>query len=461
MLCAALFACQSSSATIPSRTSTNAEAPPELKQWASRALADSTPSGISVGRPNTLICSGIAAPFSARSLEIYFDQPVVPSEAYIHAVAKLSAETRVQLIELEGGVYEVDLALGVFGEDCPFTYDLQLDGYDGPVIGLRISAGGDYLENWNAVDAVELVGLPSGSPVDLSTILPTPQPTLALTKTPVPSPTPTPAPIGERETRDRTDDYIGLYQLHVVYSLFNEDRDRKRDLDGSIARSIKLANKWLKEQTSGSSLRFDTYKGDLDITFVQFDLTAKEALETYRAQYEADHVKYNLVIEDYYMNYIVEELYDRGLYQPGKYYIIYLERQHPNLCGYSLISSIAGVFFLGTQDCGYGRLGVDAYAWGTEFVLLHEVLHGIGFSPLCAPHNITDSPHHVSDSGIDLMYPYAGANQQNVLDVGNDDYYEHENKGCPDLADSAFLDPLPVNPQAPADWPREYLLPNH
>jgi hypothetical protein len=28
-----------------------------------------------------------------------------------------------------------------------------------------------------------------------------------------------------------------------------------------------------------------------------------------------------------------------------------------------------------------------------------------------------------------------------ILDVGNDDYFQHNNPGCPDLADSPFLIP--------------------
>jgi hypothetical protein len=39
-----------------------------------------------------------------------------------------------------------------------------------------------------------------------------------------------------------------------------------------------------------------------------------------------------------------------------------------------------------------------------------------------------------------------------VLDRGHDDYFDHEIAGCPDLADSAFLDPLPSNPVLPIGW---------
>jgi hypothetical protein len=39
------------------------------------------------------------------------------------------------------------------------------------------------------------------------------------------------------------------------------------------------------------------------------------------------------------------------------------------------------------------------------------------------------------------------------IDPGHDDYFRHGIAGCGDLADSAFLDPLPASPELPPDWP--------
>jgi len=444
----ALFACQAPPAA-------QAEPSPnpvvsEMAQWAFGALADSTVVGLPVGEPNTTTCSSSTSGWKAvESLDIYFKQPVVPSEANIFTKAELPPGTTVKLIGFNENVDDAEYELNMTDAECPLAYNVQIDEYDDPVIGLRITSKTKLFKNWEVVDGVEMIGLPFGPPLDIST---------TKLATPAPTATPTPVPVGERELRDRTDDFAGKYQLHTVYVLFKNDKDMERDTDGSIANSINLANDWFKDQTGGAALRFDTYHGELDVTFVQFDITAKEALEKYRAQYDLDRKKYNLVIEDYYLDYVTSELSDRDFFQKGKYYIFYLERKHPNLCGYSLISGVAGIFFLGTQNCGYGRLGVDAHAWNTEFVMLHEILHGIGFSPPCAPHNISDNPYHVGDSRIDLMYPYAGADQQYVLDIGNDDYYRHGVKDCPDLANSAFLEPLPDHPESPADWPRYFLL---
>ncbi len=450
--CLVVFAAQACAAYQPGSAPTATQIPPEIKQWVSGAAADSVITGMPVGRPNTLICRESSESKEAASLDVYFDQPVIPSSADVHMVAELPSNATIQLLDADGNAHDVDFSLKQTGSECPFLYQITFSGYGEPAAGIRITSTEDFLENWNSIDAIEMTGIPFGAIIDLSSTVLKPPPT------PLPTATPTPAPIGERAYSDRTDDYAGEYQLHVVYALFEGDRDLSRDTDGSIARSVNLANDWFTEQTGGSSLRFDTYMGDLDITFIQFGVTPKEALEKYRTTYDTYHVEYNLVIEDFYMDYIIDELTIQKFYQKGKYYIFYLEEKHPNYCGVSLHSSFPGVFFLGTNDCGYGRLGVDAYAWSTEFVMLHEVLHGIGFTPECAPHNVKDNTHHVNDSSIDLMYPYAGAGQQMVLDVGRDDYFKHGIDGCADLANSVFLEPLPDNPEIPKDWPREYLL---
>jgi hypothetical protein len=277
-----------------------------------------------------------------------------------------------------------------------------------------------------------------------------------------------PAPVvslGERSYMDRPDDFVNRYQIHVIYALFKDDNDKRRDLDGSIANSIKLANKWLKEQTGGSTLRFDLYQGELDITFMQFDTSGEDVLENYRMQFNTHQRRDpEVMIEDYYLNYFYEVLngldyYETGkLYvQRGKYYIVYIEKEHPSGCGVSMDSVFPGLIYLGTQNCGY-----DASKLGTAagFLLMHETLHGIGFVPLCAPHNADNTGGHVGDSQVDLMASSASmlGVQPFILDVGNDDYFNANIPGCPDLSKSVFFEPLPEDAQVPANWPGKWRL---
>ena len=67
-------------------------------------------------------------------------------------------------------------------------------------------------------------------------------------------------------------------------------------------------------------------------------------------------------------------------------------------------------------------------------VALHEMLHGLGAVPACAPHW---SGGHVTDPN-DLMYFNAGS-QPKQLDIGRDDYYGHSNPNCLDVEDSPFI----------------------
>ncbi|HSC16632.1 MAG TPA: hypothetical protein VLI71_16005, partial [Gammaproteobacteria bacterium] len=92
-----------------------------------------------------------------------------------------------------------------------------------------------------------------------------------------------------------------------------------------------------------------------------------------------------------------------------------------------------------------------------EFLALHEMLHVLGFAPECAP-NYTRTGH-VSDSRQDVMFSSDPTGtvlgEPSTLDVNVNDYYRRGAgpAGCLDLADSAFLDPLPASAKAPPTWP--------
>jgi len=58
----------------------------------------------------------------------------------------------------------------------------------------------------------------------------------------------------------------------------------------------------------------------------------------------------------------------------------------------------------------------------------------------------------VVDDPADLMYGM-GHTTMDVIDAGHDDYYGHGIAGCPDLGASAFLHPMPADPELPPDWP--------
>ena len=73
-----------------------------------------------------------------------------------------------------------------------------------------------------------------------------------------------------RSNVDRPDDSPGAYQVHVLY-VEPSDRTAPRplDTDGTLERSVTAFNAWLSSRTAGPKLRFDTYQGALDITYVK------------------------------------------------------------------------------------------------------------------------------------------------------------------------------------------------
>ena len=77
--------------------------------------------------------------------------------------------------------------------------------------------------------------------------------------------------------------------------------------------------------------------------------------------------------------------------------------------------------------------------------MLHEIFHALDAVSPCAPNYLMQSRDlrkgHVVDDPNDLMY---GGNELGVmieLDKDRDDYFGHGVAGCPDVADSPFLEP--------------------
>lgn len=288
----------------------------------------------------------------------------------------------------------------------------------------------------------------------------------------LPPPTPAPvAPLGERSYADRPDDVPGMYQVHFLYVLPADAEDYQRDLDGKINATADTVNDWLSSQTGGSRVRFDTYQGELDITFVQMDMTSQEFIDASISQYGGK----------YWIRDILEaELVKTGLFQPGKIYVSMFEvSNHPSTCadaahpsdvmGISdVMGRMAGFYTTAVLDGGYDCAN-ESFGAGQTFTdmgVIHEIVHLLGFASSCGSNPTSaENLSHTGDNNADLMWaPDATSTlgwdtDRMVLDPGNDDYYNHSIPNCPDLADSAFLEPLPADPQAPPGWPADWQLP--
>jgi len=224
-------------------------------------------------------------------------------------------------------------------------------------------------------------------------------------------------------------------------------------------------NEWFFEQSGGSKIRFDTHQGQLDITFVQMDMTTAQFHDASTTTYGGP----------YWVRDVLEDTLSKmNLFQPGKINVAMFEiDKHPVACADAahppdLKGRLAGLYPSAVVEAGwnctdepFGR-GVTVADMG----VIHEIVHLLGFASSCGK-NPTSSANtsHTGDFNNDLMWaPGAYSTEywdtdHMQLDPGNNDYFEHGIPNCPDLANSAFLDPLPANPETPPNWPAEWKLP--
>ncbi len=260
-------------------------------------------------------------------------------------------------------------------------------------------------------------------------------------------------PTPERDTTepysltDRPDD-VGGYQIHFIYALPSDGKDSLLDVNGKISLSATAMNTWLEGKTE-HRLRYDTFKGDLDISFMLLDATASQI---------------NTLGTDI-LSLMEYEVKSRGFNSDHKLYVVYYDGFFANpegFCGLAAYppegAGITAVLLLRGYNpkldltCPRQFTQSADFTGYFEMTILHELLHLMGMVPKCAP-NYSDG--HVSDSSQDLLYyQYDGSYSPlyTYLDLHNDDYYNHVNPDCPDLARSIFLDPLPPNPELPPGW---------
>lgn len=273
-------------------------------------------------------------------------------------------------------------------------------------------------------------------------------------------------PVTERAYADRPDDFPGTYQVHVLYVLPADATDRNVDTDGNINISVQAANEWFSAQTGGTNIRFDTYQGELDITFVQLDMTSDEFYEKTVELYGSGSFTRDL---------LEQTLIRMNVFHPGKiYYSIFDIARVDNACADGahppqLMGRMVGHYPVAVMPDGFQCSTSEVFGVGnkgSDMTIPHEIAHVLGFASDCGKNPTSENnKSHTGDDIRDLM----NAPDENdtvwwdfenmMLDPGNDDYYNHNIPGCADLADSAFLEPLPANSQLPEGWYDEWKLP--
>lgn len=241
--------------------------------------------------------------------------------------------------------------------------------------------------------------------------------------------TPAPAQALPRSLIDRPDT-SKKPQIHAIYVLPSDGLDRRFDTDRTIQRSVRGFLSWLSKETGKKSLRVDTFRGSLDVSFHRLSSTDAEVASS----------------DPFVRDALEAALKAAGFNAPHKIYAVYYDGHSTFSCGGGawppeLPGNVAALYLLGeppgAPPCSTSILGARPPGY-FEFAMIHEIMHTMGFVPTCAPHQTLRG--HVSDSPRDLMWAGDAAWElPPVLDLGRDDYYKARLPGCLDLAGSKFL----------------------
>ena len=275
-----------------------------------------------------------------------------------------------------------------------------------------------------AVATVLIAGCGGGTPAGPST---NPAPA------PAPASPPAPTPRGG-STVDQPDDIAGN-QVHVIYVLPSDGADQSFDIDGTLSGSMQLAQNWFAGQTNGRRVRYDTYRGALDITFVRLSRS------------DAQFLSFGMAIREA----LAADLAAVGFTNQQKIYAVFYGGGSPRSgvqipCGQGAypVAAIYLACLLDRSDI-QSLIPVHGLAKILGLGMIHEVFHNLGAVPSCAPHYAAS---HSGDDPRDIMVAslsgqlgmYRTGDFVPLLDAGRDDYYEHRNRGCLDMASSTFLE---------------------
>ena len=217
------------------------------------------------------------------------------------------------------------------------------------------------------------------------------------------------------------------YQVHFIYAILKNGKDKEWDVNGYIEKDALKTNKnflkWSaknkKSNGIGQKFKYDfSNDGKLDVSFVRLNLTRKEIDKP-----------------DYPDGIIFRELFRQGFNNPKKVYAIFsgFKTKHGNSHG-----GVGGPLF----TILYGPAIKSYESENMEIIILHELFHTQGAAYDCGKRTYDGA--HVKGSDV------LGKNKTTTtIDGKNDTYYKHGIEGCPDLSDSVFLTPTSESPWDP------------
>lgn len=226
------------------------------------------------------------------------------------------------------------------------------------------------------------------------------------------------------------EDITDEYQVHAIYILASDSKDKQFDVNGKIEKILLKANKHLKNKTKEKKFRLDlTKEGKLDVSFLRVDKTKKQ-----------------MQIGDA-ATYLMGMAVKNGFYHPKKLYTIFYQDKYRDEGGQ--VGDVKILLDKGLVEVNGGVTYMGGYPQDNWSIHLHELFHALGFVQLCAPNATIDKSSrwgkddHLSIYGDIMSDRWA---DKNHIDKKRKEYYGHTNANCPlDLRKSAFLEPTEEN----------------
>jgi hypothetical protein len=182
----------------------------------------------------------------------------------------------------------------------------------------------------------------------------------------------------------------------------------------TIRAELDITSRWLASQTGGRTLRFIEESGKVAIDERRLSISSTALAGRTDA---AAALKEELSIGD-------RAHAIRLVFAPVRF----ADQRCGETSGRQLV-------IIWTGSCGVEPLApVKVFGDGTTATIAHEAMHALGAVEPCAPHHGGNG--HVVDDRTDLLYdgPDPAPEPERVLDPGRDDYFDHHNDGCWDVA---------------------------
>jgi len=154
----------------------------EIRQWAISATASSwygtgtnwSPSQVT-GAPDVEVCGDDTHAWASMDssavewLELTYANPVNPTQINIVQSYNPSYVVKVELYDVNGNYHEVYSGNGVKQDACPFTLSIPVENVGYQAVGVKITIDQSTVQDWNEIDAVELVGMGMASAASTET----------------------------------------------------------------------------------------------------------------------------------------------------------------------------------------------------------------------------------------------------------------------------------------------------